>query len=244
MKALKVLSGLLSGCLLATALPMQNAIALSEEELLEKFGRVSVFVLSDGAGGYITTQADFPNDGLGNIDLLQVFFSEADARELGEQVRRVNADFRENGVVGVASLATIHLSAMESRETPLKVVFVPQSEDLEAAQALDPNFGAGENNAASIVPLFGIQNAAGDFISLPFGESGDPVIGMFFSNSDAVDVLNAVNEANPGLQAQVGVISLARFSDLMLSSDDEAFERVMFLQNEEVVNSNQRLNNQ
>lgn len=241
MKAFKALLGLLGGGLLAAGLPIQTAIALSEEDLLEKFARVSVFVLTDEAGDYVTTQADFPNDGLGNIDLLQVFFNEDDARELGDQVRRVNADFRENGFVSVASLATVHLSAAEPRDTPLKIVFVPQAEDLAAAQALDPNFGAGENNAASIVPLFGIQNADGDFIGLPFGDLEEPIIGMFFSNSDAVSVVGTVNQARPELQAQVGVISLGNFTRLMLNSDDAAFERVMFLQNEDVVNSNQRL---
>ncbi|MEA5463956.1 Tic22 family protein [Leptothoe sp. PORK10 BA2] len=241
MKAFKALLGFCGGCLLAAGLPMQNAIAISEEDLLEKFGQVSVFVLSDGAGGYVTTRADLPNDGLGDIDLLQVFFNEDDAKKLGEQVRQANADFRENGVVGIASLATIHLSAAEQRDNPLKVVFVPQEEDLEAAQALDPAFLEGANNAASIVPLFGIQNGDGDFIGLSFGDSDEQIIGMFFSSSDAMDVLAAVNEAQPGLQAQLGVVSLGNFTQLMLNSDDEVFERVMFLQSEDVVNSNQSL---
>ncbi len=237
----RLLCGLISGGLMATILHSPQAKALSEEELLSKFSEVSVFVLSNGAGGYITTQADFPNDDLGRIDLLQVFFDEADARKVGEQLRQVSSEFRENGEVGVTNLATVHLSAAEAREIPLRVVFVPRSEDLEAAQALDPTFGTGATNASSLVPLFGIQNADGDFMSLPFGESGEPVIGMFFANSDAEAVLNAVNAQKPEWQAQLGVVSLGSFSSQMLSSNDETFEKVRFLQSQEVVNSNQRL---
>ena len=79
---MRSLCGLLGGGLMAVTLPMAEAIAISEADLLEKLTTVPVFVLADRSGGYITPQADFPNDDLGRIALLQVFFNETDARTL------------------------------------------------------------------------------------------------------------------------------------------------------------------
>ena len=235
---MRSLCGLLGGGLMALTLPMAEAIAVSEADLLEKLTTVPVFVLADRDGGYITPQADFPNDDLGRIALLQVFFNESDAKTLVAELQESDPGFNRGGSIGVTDLATIHRLAQEEREVPLKIVFVPQASDLEAARTLDPNFGG--ENTSSLVPLFTILDGDNNLIPLAFGDE-DPAFSMFFSNSDANAVLSSVNEAQPALQARIGVVSFGEFTQRMLDSEDSSFDQVRFLQAADVVNQLQEL---
>ena len=93
------------------------------------------------------------------------------------------------------------------------------------------------------MPLFAIQDAAGNFLSLSFGgEASEPIFSMFFSKKDADGVLSALRESNPELaDVSVGVVSLADFSGDILTSDDEELQRVRFLPDSDVINHIQSL---
>lgn len=245
MKALlsRLLCGLLGGGVIAAALHPSQAIALSEDELLQKFAEVPVFVLADSTGGYVTSIVDLPNDGEGNVALLRVFFDEADVRSFVDQIREQEPQFNQGGSAGVIDLASVHRLAQEDREVPVKLVFIPQAEDLEAARALDSEFGG--NTSSSLVPLFALQDASGNYVSLSVNsddDEGESIFSMFFSKQDADSVLSSIQEANPDLaQVNVGVVSLAALSGNLLGSNDEAFERIRFLPDSDVINYIQSL---
>ncbi|MBT9311218.1 Tic22 family protein [Leptothoe kymatousa] len=238
----RLLCGLLGGGLLSVAVATPQAVALSENELLEKFSAVPVFVVADASGDYVTSVVDLPNDGEGNVSLLRVFFNEADVLTFVDQVRQEEPQFNQGGAVGVIDLATVHRLAQEERDVPLKLIFIPQEDDLAAARALDSNFGG--NTASSLVPLFALQDGSGNYLPLSLGgDNGESMFSMFFSKQDADSVLNSVQQSNPDLtQVTVGVVSLAALSGNVLSSDDEAFERIRFLPDSEVINHIQGLN--
>ena len=240
----RLLCGLFGGGLLAVVANIPQAIALSEAELLEKYSEVPVFVVADANGGYVTPVVDLPNDGIGNVALLRVFFGEDDARLFVEQIRQDEPGFNQGGSIGVIDLASVHRIAQEDRELPLRLVFVPQADELEAARLLDSSFGEGGSTSSALVPLFAIQDAAGNYLSLSFGsETSEPIFSMFLSKKDADGVLSALQESNPELSGvSVGVVSLAEFSGDILSRDDSELQRVRFLPDSEVINHIQDLN--
>ncbi|MGD1855658.1 MAG: Tic22 family protein [Leptolyngbyaceae cyanobacterium] len=246
MKAMfgRIVCGLLGGGLMATALHTPQAMALPEDELLDKFAEVPVFVLIDGSGGYVTPVSDPPNDGLGNVALLRVFFSEDDVISFVEQVREEKPRYNQGGSVGVIDLATVHRLAATERDIPLKLVFIPQQDDLQAALELDSEFGG--NTSSSLVPLFTLQDASGGFLPLSVTsetEGEETLFSMFLSKQDAENVLNAVQQSNPEMSdVSVGVVSLADISGEFLSTDDESFELIRFLPDSEVINHIQDLN--
>ncbi|MBX2863966.1 MAG: hypothetical protein KTR27_10445 [Leptolyngbyaceae cyanobacterium MAG.088] len=246
MKAIfgRLLCGLLGGGMMTATLHTPQAAALSEDELLNKFADVPVFVVADSSGGYVTSVVDLPNDGMGNVALLRVFFNEPDVVNFVEQVRQEEPQFNQGGSVGVIDLASVHLLAQEERETPLKLVFIPATDDLEAARALNSDFGG--NNSSSLVPLFALQDADGNYVSLSVNggseESEESIFSMFFSKQDADNVLSSIQSSNPEVaQVNIGVVSLADLSSNLLSSDNEAFERIRFLPDSEVINHIQGL---
>ncbi len=246
MKAMfgRLLCGLLGGGLMAATLHTPQATALSEDQLLEKFAEVPVFVVADDNGGYVTSVVDLPNDGVGNVALLRVFFNEADVLSFVEQVRQEDPQFNRGGSAGVIDLASVHRLAKEDREIPLKLIFIPAAADLEAARALDSNFGG--NTSSSLVPLFALQDAAGNYVSLSANsessESQESIFSMFFSKQDADSVLSSIQASNPDIgQVNVGVVSLADLSSNVLGSDNEAFERIRFLPDSDVINHIQGL---
>ena len=237
--------GLLGGGLMAAALHTPQAMALPEDELLNKFAEVPVFVLVDSEGDYITPVSDPPNDGLGNVALLQVFFSEADVVSFVEQIREENPRFNRGGSVGLVDLATVHRLAREEREIPLKLIFIPQADDLQAAIELDSEFGG--ETSSSLVPLFAFQDASGSYLPLSVtsneSEEKETIFSMFFSKEDAESVFSAAQQANPDLssQASIGVVSLAEISSDFLNTDDESFQLIRFLPDSEVINHIQDL---
>lgn len=241
----RLLCGLLGSGVMAATLHTPQAVALSEDELLDKFSEVPVFVMVDSSGSYVTPVSDLPNDGLGNVALLRVFFNEDDVISFVRQIREENPRFHQGGSVGVIDLATVHRLAQEDRETPLKLLFIPQADDLQAARALDSDFGGA--TSSSLVPLFALQDASGNYVSLSVDAEaeGDTqnIFSMFFSKEDADDVLAAIQTSNPNLdQVRIGVISLADLSGDLLQRDDDAFDRVQFLPDSDVINHIQDLN--
>lgn len=238
----RLLCSLLGGGLIATTLYTPQATALSEDELLDKFAEVPVFVVADASGGYVTSVVDLPNDGIGNVALLRVFFNEADVRSFVEQIRADDPRFNQGGSVGVIDLASVHRLAQEDRDVPLKLIFIPQADDLEAARALDSEFGGA--TSSSLVPLFALQDTSGNYLPVSFGdESGESIFSMFFSKQDADSVLSALTASGQDVsQVDVGVVSLAEFSGNLLGSNNEALERVRFLPDSDVVNHIQDLN--
>lgn len=241
MKAMfsRLLCGFLGGSLLSAALPMLDANALSQSELLERLAAVSVYVVTNREGNYITRQGDFPADGLGNIELLNVFFDEADAQDFAEKLTEAEPNLRGNGAVGVTNLVAVYDFAAEASEIPRKLWFVPRVEDLRAAVDLDPTFLEGETTTP--VPLFTIEDLEGNAIALAFGDSEERYISMFVSSQDAQSILDALKAEQPDLQAQLVVYSLTELSNFLVASDNPTYEQVRFLQPAEVVNSNQTL---
>ncbi len=239
----RLLCGFLGGGLMAATANVPQTMALSEAELLDKYAEVPVFVVADANGGYVTPVVDLPNDGIGNVALLRVFFGEEDARLFVEQIREDEPRFNQGGSIGVIDLASVHRIAQEEREIPLRLIFVPQSDELEAARTLDSSFGDGGSTSSALVPLFAIQDASGNYISLSFGnENEGPIFSMFFSKKDADDVLSALRESSPDLpDVRVGVVSLADFSGDILARDDAALQRVRFLPDSDVINHIQSL---
>lgn len=243
---MKALFGLLGSGLIAATLHTPQALALSEDELLDKYSEVPVFVVADADGGYVTSVIDLPNDGEGNVALLRVFFSEADVLSFVQQIRQEEPRFNQGGSVGVIDLASVHRIAKQEQELPIKLVFIPQAEALEAARSIDSDFGSGMANSLALIPLFALQDASGNYLSVSFGNEGereDSIFSMFFSKQDADSVLEAIQESSSDLpEVNIGVVSLAELSVDLLSSDDEEFDRVRFLPDSEVINHIQSLN--
>lgn len=245
MKAIfgRLLCGLLGSGVIAATLHTPQAVALSEDELLDKFSEVPVFVMVDSSGGYVTPVSDLPNDGLGNVALLRVFFNEDDVISFVRQVREENPRFHQGGSVGVIDLATVHRLAATERDIPLKLVFIPQQDDLQAALDLDSEFGG--SSSSSLVPLFTLQDASGGYVPLSVTNETEEetLVSLFLSREDAENVLTAVQQSNPALSdVSIGVVSLADISSEFLQTDNESFELIRFLPDSDVINHIQDLN--
>ncbi|MEM7065658.1 MAG: Tic22 family protein [Cyanobacteria bacterium P01_B01_bin.77] len=238
----RLLCGLLGSGVMAATLHTPHAVALSEDELLNKFSEVPVFVMVDSSGGYVTPVSDLPNDGLGNVALLRVFFNEDDVVSFVRQVREENPRFHQGGSVGVIDLATVHRLAATERDVPLKLIFIPQQDDLQAALDLDSEFGG--SSSSSLVPLFTLQDASGGYLPLSVtGETEEEtLVSLFLSKEDAENVLTAVQQSNPALSdVSVGVVSLADISSEFLQTDNESFGLIRFLPDSDVINHIQNL---
>jgi Tic22-like family len=231
--------GLLSSAVLgAFGMSAPQAFALPEEVVLRKLSAVPVFVVANNEGDYITSrlvgQAADGNQ-QSEVDLLLVFLNGQEAEQYVTLQRQQSQNFPGNVSVGWLEMSAVYQQAQVERDIPLRLMFVPQPTEVEAATGLNQNFTQG-------VPLFVARNISdGSYALLPMGtqfNSGEPILPMFFSRSDLESVLDAVGEANPEYRSQleIEVVPLEQIISQMQNENTEGLELIYFFPDSDAIN--------
>ncbi|MEO0540306.1 MAG: Tic22 family protein [Cyanobacteria bacterium P01_A01_bin.105] len=216
---------------------MAPAQALPEAEVVDTLSNIPVFVMATPEGGYITNrlvreaEADQPRQ---EVALLNVFFSGDDAEEFLRQAQAENQSLADTAVVGWTELSALYQQAQQAADIPLRLLFVPQVEEVAAAVEEDADYAGG-------VPLFIPKFSADDsYVLLPIGNlnDGEPVVPVFFSQTDINGALEALNEQDPALRSQieVDVVSLEGLIDQIRNTDDTNLTRLQLLPDSEAIN--------
>lgn len=229
--------GLAASSILGTLLTPHRAIALSQEDVLSKLASIPVFVLSNDQGAYVTNRL-VSRDDAGNtaseVALLYVFFNGEDAERFVSLENQENPNFAQGISVGWVELAALYQQAQVEREIPLRLLFVPQAEEVSAATAINGEFGSG-------VPLFAPRYTTDDsYLLIPVDNvnGGEPIVPIFFSREDLESVLNLMGEANPELRSQleVSVVSLENLISQLEDDNNEGLNRLWLFPDSDVYN--------
>lgn len=227
--------GLIGGAMLG-GMP-QRAQALTAQEVSIKLSAIPAFVVANTEGAYITSRlVGQPEDGgeEQEIALLYVFFSGEDAEEYLTLQRQENPDFEASAMVGWVELAALYEQAQAERDIPLRLLFVPQGEEVSAAVEINSEFASG-------VPIFLPRyRDDGSYVLLPIGDlnNGEPLVPAFFSQQDIETALNALGEARPELRERIDieVVSLEALISQMEDTNDENLNLLYLLPDSDAVN--------
>ncbi len=217
-----------------TALPAQ---ALPESAVVSTLSNIPVFIVATPDGGYITNRLVREAEGgqpQQEVALLNVFFSGDDAEAFLQQAQSENQEFADTAIVGWTELSALYQQAQAQADIPLRLLFVPQIEEVAAATTVDADYAGG---VPLFIPKFSADNS---YVLLPIGSlnDGEPVVPVFFSQTDINGALEALNEQDPELRSQieVEVVSLEGLIDQMRNTDDQNLTRLQLLPDSDAIN--------
>jgi nickel transport protein len=205
------MTALVSGSLLGGGLVMPlPAAALGEEAIVDKLEQVPVFVILNSDGQPLTAAAEVNNQEV----KVPVVFIDGEAAE--EFLTRAQAE-DPSAQVALVDLGTLYQETVLNDAEKVPLLYLPISNELEAATQLQSNFQG--------VPLFlARQGADGPYLTL--NQEGEVSVPMFFSRSDLQTLLNRYRETNAEAANNIviQVLSLEWLLATMTSNNDPALD--------------------
>lgn len=197
----------------------QSALALTEQQIIDKLGNVPVFVILDQEGQLLPTSIVNADDTEIPVPLLFIDSTEAEA--FLEQGRAENPEAVGNAVVYPLPLSDF-VDILEQPEAIVDAVaYIPSAEAIEEASQLEDQEVLG-------VPLFAAINAENN----QFFPSSNNTIPLFFSLEDLQSELSSLYTTDPSLEAtiDVEVMSFQMVLRSMTSNDPEVDDLLELIQ--------------
>ncbi|NET53876.1 MAG: hypothetical protein F6K09_36155 [Merismopedia sp. SIO2A8] len=216
----------------------QPALALTEEEIVEKLGLVPVFLLVDNDGNLIPLSlslGDQPEESTESF--LGIFISQTDAQDTLETLRSENPGIGESLFTLSMPMANAYQMIIEQsqvEEDTLPFAFVPQPEQLVLAAQLLAEQGENIEFGPLSVPLFHLSSPADDsYITIARGQNGREQIPLFFDGNEAQSFLEFIQQqaeaqpdAPPAPEMEISVLFLHQWLQAFETTDDESLALV------------------
>jgi hypothetical protein len=213
------LTGLaIAGCALMAPDP---ALALSEQEILEKLESIPVFLIVNGDGQSLT--ASVGETEAEQVQVPLVFINSTEAENFLAAAVEEDAPIAEGAQLAVLPLNQVYSQASSQLDSPDSLVYVPSTQSVqEASQIAQQEFQG--------VPLYAAVNLEeGQYLL-----TSDNTLPMFFSLADLQSQVSALIDTNPAIEEVIGV-EVTTFEGIlsnMAANDpdiDEFLELVQFV---------------
>lgn len=238
---LAALLGIAGSTLLAPSLfggKMPAALALPEQQVLDKLGPVPVFTIADAQGGLLTTRvpAQQNNASGPQVSLGLVFISYQDAQSFLEQrVKPQNPQMAQGMKVTPISLSEIYKLYQANKNKPERLVFefVPTKQQVDYAVALLRQEGK-QVNEFNEVPLFvAVQTDGQNKSYLPAQIDGrnEQVIPFYFNKDELQNEVNRLKQERPeiGSKVSIEVSSLERLLEALASENEPMLTKIQLV---------------
>ncbi|MEM7593818.1 MAG: Tic22 family protein [Cyanobacteria bacterium P01_A01_bin.83] len=205
------------------------AIALPQEEVLEKLDPVPVFTIADEQGAPLVTAGD------DNAKLAGAFISQQDANEFVNQLKTKHPEFAEKVRVVPVSLGEVYQlsESAQSQENPLNFAYIPEEESVNSAKTIGE---ANQQPYQGGVPLFVARSSEGKRY-LTFERNSQQVIPFFFDKAHLEQMVAKFKEQEPEIAASVyiEVHPLEEVIKTLKTSSDEVLDKVVLVPTEESI---------
>ncbi|MEM0981196.1 MAG: Tic22 family protein [Cyanobacteria bacterium P01_H01_bin.58] len=220
--------GLASAAVASTLVLMlpKSALALTQQEIVEKLNNVPVFMIVNAEGQSLTASAG--EDGSG-IQVPIVFIDSAEAQAFLNQAEAEEAEFAEEAQVAILPLSEIYSEASEQLESANSLVYIPSTESVNVASQL-------VNADIQGVPLY----AAVDLDNEQYLLTAENKLPMFFSIQDLQSQLTQLVASNPEVEGSLGV-EVVTFESILGNMIEDDPELDQFLQLIQFVPASQTL---
>jgi Tic22-like family len=240
MKSLVRLGAILgiAGSTLLCSLPIGNmsALALPEQQILEKLRPVPVFTITDAQGAPLI--ASVPKQGQGqsgNASVGMIFISQKDAQAFVEKLKTRNPQLGASVRVVPVSLGEIYQLAQANKGKPDEVLFdyVPTAQQVELAKTVLRQGGQPANEFNG-VPLFlargGPENS---YLTIQRGQQ--ELIPLFFSKEDLQEVVENFKKQQPNATAsiKIEVVNLEGILEALRTQNDPALNQIIMIPSRE-----------
>ena len=222
--------GLIGSTLLGSVLTgNKQALALSEEQVLQKLLWVPVFTITNADGAPLVRAV---NSSEQSASVAGVFISQQDAEAFVERLKAENPDLGNAVKVTPVSLAKIYqiaTEASEDREEPIVFDLIPVQQQVDRALTLLRQGGQQVEQFPG-VPLF-FARGKEDREVLTFQRGDQQAIPFFFNQEDLQSVLERFKQQYPDESAdmQIEVAPLNQVIQAWRNEDNPELNRVMLI---------------
>lgn len=230
--------GLVGGTLFGSVSPPAPALALSEEEIMQKLEWVPVFAIMNAEASLLTFTVSNPQSANETIEVANVFMNSQDASRFLEDLTQQQPDMAGEVQVTMLPLAEIYRMQQSHRQQNSSVEFfyVPNRQEVESAISVLLDSGREDQliqqNGEYVypgVPLF-MATAGPNQEPVPFNSDGQVVIPLFFDQDDLDNVIAELQQ-QPDFPSRVQtvVVPLEGILENFRNDENEGMEYVLFI---------------
>ncbi len=240
---LSVVLGIVASTLITPFQKDLSALALSEEEVLQKLTPVPVFTITDQNGSPLVASIK-QEDGTNNSSVAGIFISKDDADAFVEKLKVENPELAATVKVVPVSLGEVYEMSQAGTQKDgqkLRFTYVPIRRQVESAKALLQQNGQ-EVNQFSGVPLF-IAKGGPDNGYLTIQRGEQQVIPMFFNKEDLQGMLDRAKTQQPDVfsAVKIEVVNLEAVINALEKDSDPFLEKIIFIPPRESLEFMQKL---
>ena len=217
-----------------------KALALPQDEIVQKLRPIPVFILANPQSGELLVgrannqQGGNAANNQNNVSVARIFISQQDAQAFLDKLKTERPDLGRTMQVVPRSLGELYQRAQENKNPSERLVFdmVPVRQQVDSALTLLRQGGQQENEFNG-VPLFIARGGPNKgYITMQVPDMGNqPIIPVFFTKEDAQNMLNQFKEQNPQQAANtdIQVVNLEGVLDTLASKNDAWLNQLMLV---------------
>ncbi len=207
------------------------ALALTQDEILNKLNSVPVFTVTDNNGAPLV--ATVPQEGSEASSVAGVFISRQDALNFVNNLKQNNPDLASAVQVTAVSLGEVYQMSQKARNNPdeLQFAYVPVQQQVNSAKALL------NKQEFRGVPLFIARQKTEDGGYLTIQQGENQIIPTFFNKEDLQGMLENFKTQQPDLIAsvEIEVVSLEGLLEALQTDDSQFLNRIVLIPPRETI---------
>lgn len=205
-----------------------KALALPEQQIMNKLQPIPVFALADDKGVPLVAVIE-------NQKVTGVFISQKDAEDFLKKLQKDNPEVANKVKVQALSLGQVYKLQLAQKEPDgLVVSYVPEQAEVELAKKLLTESGKEYKGG---VPLF-VAKAGKDQGYLTINQNNQQVIPFFFEKETILRMVEQFKKQKPDLAptVKIEVIPLESVMATLTESNDELLNKILLIPSQETMN--------
>jgi len=213
-----------------------RALALPENEVVQKLQSVPVFAITDAQGSPLVASVKTQQNT--NAAVAGVFMSQRDAQGFIDKLKRENPNLGKTVQVVPVSLADVYKlqQANQNKPNALNFDFVPTQQQVTSAMTLLRQTGQ-QVNQFNGVPLF-VAKGGKDKGYLTLQQGNQQMIPFFFDKEQLQGMVDRFKQQKPELAStiEIQVVNLQGVIQTLRSSNNTQLNSVVLVPSQESIN--------
>jgi hypothetical protein len=212
----------------------QIALALTNEQVVERLQPVPVFTFLDNEQNFLVTR---PSDAAaGTPPIVYMFISQQAAQQFLTELKQKNPEQANGFQVTPVPLSLAYEMARrdQNQENPVQVAFIAVQQQVEAARAVLQQTGGNAEQFRG-VPLFIAKSSEDEGVYLTTRRNNQELIPVYFSREDVQAMIDQLRQTQPDLanKVTIQVINLEGLIQNLQSSDNTALNQILLIPSQE-----------
>lgn len=209
-----------------------QALALPEDQVVQKLQPVPVFTITDAQGSPLV--ASVPNGQNKTLAVAPAFISQRDAQAFVEKLKTDKPDLAKTVQVVPVSMGEVYKlgRAAQSKPDGLNFQYVPVQQQVQLAQAIVNQSGQQAQQFQG-TPLFVATGATPqEYLVFPIRD-GQQTIPFFFDKEQLQSIVDRIKQQQPNTKVQIQVVPLESVIQKLQTSSDPFVEKIQLVRSQE-----------